>query len=435
MLHAPVVLIADYAGTLQVGDTSELRLRYSPPANGAGTPTGPATAGSTPFGMDVYTQPQLRLRLLTHGGWEFLLGDAVTLTWEDVELGPCSTCLFYYDTGNASIGWRNRTVSINLSEDASGGLFTALAGPLPQAVTPPGQMMTSTQGPPTATVTQQALPNTTIKTGSTHTALTMQAQLNRQASMSLGVSYLLSGGLDAVSRETLPLQYGPRADASFTYSLTRRDQLVTMAYVMGSQFGVTQCFNPVTGLGETDAMGNPLECEPDAWIEQISEGIRHAIGRQTELSLDAGVSAVENRLTNGAAYDNRPFPNAHAALSHRFGPRGTSSVLVEANLLPVVDWRSGLVQERLQGQLSLLDEVAPRVTLHVAANGSTTVPTDAPLAAQLVGGLAEVTYKKSRTLLLTAGLRGWWQDQSPTGAFSSFLLYLDVTVLAPALRF
>ena len=423
MLHAPVVIAADYAGTFEVGDTSELRARLTSQA-AAGQP------GQS--GIDVYTQPRLRMRVVTRDGWAFIVGNAPIFTWDDIELGACSGCFTFYDTGNASVGWHDRTVSVTLSEDASGGLYNIAAGPLPQAMPMPGQMQMPAQGPPAMPPSQQLVPNQTtfVSSEATHTVLALQAQLNRVESLSLGVSYLTNGGVDAAAQRYFPEQYGPRADASFTYALSRRDQAITLAYAFATQFTPAQCYDSTTGAVIPVGL-----CNPAAQMAQVSEGIRHAVDRETTLSADAGISGSRSRSTDGVPYDERLYPNADVEITRRFGVHGKSSFLLGASLMPVLDWRTGIVNERLQGHIALTDALTELVSFHATVDGSQTVPTDAPLAASVLSGLAEVTYQSSRTVMFAGGARAWWQQQAPFGAYSLFLFYFDVTVLAPALRF
>jgi hypothetical protein len=441
MLHAPVVIAADYAGTFEVGDTSELRARI----------TSQATGGqSGESGMDAYTQPRVRLRVATRDDWELVLGNAPIVTWDNIELGACSTCVTVYDTLDASVGWHDRTVSISLSEYASGGGFNTAAGPLPQPTPTPAQMagqmpgqvptqmpgqvpgqMPTQMPPPQLLVPNNASAPTSavIVSESTHTALTLRAQLDRIDSLSLEIAYLTSGGLDAKSRTYFPEQYGPRADASFAHALSRRDQAVTLAYASAAQFASGQCYDSVTGAVGTG------QCSPAAQVAQISEGIRHTIDRATTFSADVGIAGTRTRSTDSVSYEENLYPVGTLELAHHFGLERKSSILLGAYIAPVLDWRTGIVNERLRGHIALTEALTALVTLRATVDGSQTIPTDAPLATSLIGGLAEVVYQSSRNVLLTVGLRAWWQQQSQFGTYSSYILYFDVTALAPALRF
>jgi hypothetical protein len=438
MLHAPVVIAADYAGTFEVGDSSELRARISSQATGG---------QSGESGMDAYTQPRVRLRVATRDDWEFVFGNAPILTWDNIELGPCSSCFTFYDTLDASVGWHDRTVSISLSEYASGGGFNTAVGPLPQA-TPaaaqmPGQMpgqgptqmpgqMPMQMPPPQLLVPNNASAPTpaVVVSQSTHTALTLRARPDRVDSLSLEIAYLTGGGLDARSRTYFPEQYGPRADASFAHALSRRDQAVTLAYASAAQFTSGQCYDAITG-----ALVGTQQCSPAAQVAQITEGIRHTIDRATTLSADVGIAGTRTRSTESVSYEENLYTSGNLELAQHFGPEGKSSILLGAYIAPMVDWRTGIVNERLRGHIALTEALTSLVTFRATVDGSQTIPTDAPLATSLLGGLAEVVYRSSRNVLLTVGLRAWWQQQSAFGTYSSYVLYFDVTAFAPALRF
>jgi hypothetical protein len=268
-----------------------------------------------------------------------------------------------------------------------------------------------------------------IVSESTNTALTLQAHLDRVDSLSLGIAYLTSGGVDTKSRSYFPEQYGPRADASFAHALSRRDQAVTLAYASAAQFTSGQCYDTITGAFGTG------QCSPAAQVAQISEGIRHTVDRATTLSADVGIAGTRTRSTDSMSYEEKLYPIGNLEVAQHFGLAGKSSVLLGAYIAPVLDWRTGIVNERLRGHIALTEALTALVTFRATVDGSQTVPTDAPLATSLVGGLAEVVYQSSRNVLMTVGLRAWWQQQAPYGTYNSYILYFDVTALAPALRF
>ena len=419
MLHAPVVIAADYAGTFEVGGTSELRGRFT------------AQAGQGQTGLDVFVEPHARLNVVNRDGWTFVLGNAPFVTWNDMENGLCTNCVTVYDTGNASIAWHDHSLNVTLSEDASGGAFNTVGGPFPQTTPMAGTMPTT--GQPAQTPPQQVVPNasTLVWSASTRTALSMQAQVNRVASLTLGASYLTNGGIDAPSRKIFPEQYGPRADASFSYTLSRQDQLVTLAYAFATQFTAGQCYDFATG---TFVIGM-MQCTPAAQLALVSEGIRHALDRETTLSVDAGISWARSRSTDSVPFQESLYPNGDVELRRSLGMHGASSVLVGAAIFPVLDWRTAVVNERLQGHVTLSEALTKLVAFHANIDVSQTIPTDAPLAATVVGGLAEVSYQSTRQLVFASGVRAWWQQQDPFGSFSSYMIYFDVTVSPPALRF
>src|SRR5271165_6493992 len=105
-MHAPVVLVADYAGTFQVDDTTELRARVTQPT-GVGS-TGQPIDG----GIDFFTQPGAHVRI-TDRRWEYTLGYMPSLVVPILSLVPESYRLLH--SGNAAIAWHDRTVRIGVT--------------------------------------------------------------------------------------------------------------------------------------------------------------------------------------------------------------------------------------------------------------------------------------------------------------------------------
>jgi hypothetical protein len=342
-------------------------------------------------------------------------------------------------------------VRIALTEEASAGQYNSAAVPAqPQpAMTPAGQM------PPPTTTTPN--PQTTepgaVWLGSSRTTLGMQARLGRQSSLFLSVGYWISGGLTDASRSPapgvfgLPLQYGPRADAAFTYSLSRRDQLVTLAFAQQAQFSPEYCVDYSTLISTGAATASLTDqCTPEDEVAQVSEGIRHGLSRMTILTVDAGVTAARSKspVVSSTAIPPTPpggdfhgafFPNAHIGLAYHFAEGSQSSLQLDAALVPTIDFHTGLLSNRLQGSAALTSAVSELVALKASLTGTQAVPTTDPLAISVVGGSAEVDYQVARRTFLSTGVRAWWQDQSGFGSFYSALVFLDLTVTAPPLRF
>jgi hypothetical protein len=218
-------------------------------------------------------------------------------------------------------------------------------------------------------------------------------------------------------------------DSSFSYALSRRDQAVTFAYAQYSEFTRFNC-SALVGL----LPGAGL-CAPQDEILQASQGIRHALERSTTLTVSAGGTFANERTHRDQPYHTAGFPNADLSLTHSFGERGSIVLELDAQLAPWVDFHTGLVSNRVQGQASLSDAVNKVVTLRVTATGLQTVPTTDTYALEMVSGSASMELRVDRQVLLAFGERGVWETQDALGTFLSTVTYLDVTVRAPTLPF
>ena len=141
---ATAVLAADYAATLDLSDSTEIRARttqqiWAP----ADQPIPPLT---TDLGIDLYTQPQARLRV-DDRVWEWVVVYTPWLLLPDLELGVTPQL---YQVGSASVAWHDRRVRLMIGEDASYGLLNSASLPPAQAV--PGQPPTIQPAPAPATL-------------------------------------------------------------------------------------------------------------------------------------------------------------------------------------------------------------------------------------------------------------------------------------------
>lgn len=434
MLDMPLVL-ADYAGTVQLADTSGLRART--------TETTDAPTGTTPLGIDVVTQPSLQGRLVD-SQWEYTLGYALWLIEQDIEDGivGCSTCVLQSNSvANAGIAWHSRLVRVSVNENAtygyfsSGNLLPAAAG-AETTTGQTGQTSTTTTG---TTPLQTATAPTAITSGSLRTTGRVSVQLDRRASLALGVSQWLSGGLDSGSRSVLPFQYGGRGDAAFSYVLSKRERAETLAFVQATYFSPLSPNSPTTAGADCEVSGAPgSTCAPQDQLADLREVITHSLDPATTLSLSGGLTVARTRQDPSNPFRVLPFPNGDISLSRRFGmfgERGDATMLLDAALAPVVDQVTGLVSNRAQGQVSLTDRLDEVVTMTATASAAQTVPTTEPFALTLVTGNLELGYLVSRSVALAVGERAWWQHETQVGSFISTFTYLDITVTAPTLRF
>ncbi|MDP9035922.1 MAG: hypothetical protein M3O50_14065 [Myxococcota bacterium] len=427
----PAVLIADYAGTLEVLDRSEARARATKQLSSTQDLTG---------GLDLFTQPLVRANVRDRH-WEYVVSYMPSLTVLDLESGYNSQNVQLLNVGTASIGWRDRGVRVVVSEEATYGTYNSVAQPPQSAQSGQAAGQATGQGAGTATVPATVTPTSpilltpqTITFLSTRTLLAIASQIDTRTLFAVDGGYVWSGGLGAASRAVVPQQYGPRADVSFAYALTRSDQFVSNAYAQVTQFTDALCGTAVATLMPAAAVGSAL-CSPQDQIAQITVGVRHGVSASTSFEIDAGAAAARTRFDRDVPYDLKGYPSGRAAVTHRTGKGGHLTFETSAQLSPLIDPRTGLVSNFAQGQLSLTDPLTNTVTFHTALTGAQTVPTDAPLAVGVVSGTVEMTFRLDRHVDLGFGGSGAWQTQNSLGSFFFAYGYLAVTVHAPALRF
>jgi hypothetical protein len=404
----PFVLAAGYAGTLELSETSEVRGRVN--------------SNPVDVGVDFLEQPQLRTRV-TDRRWDFDFTYTPSLTLPDLQsrLDPQ-----FFQTGTTGIAWHDRILRVGFTESVTHGTFNSA---FLTSLTPAAS---STAGGTASAVLQPAARPGNITTLTTNTAAAVSIRIDRRSSLFLDGAFTRSGGLDERSQQSIPEQRAVSADGAFSLALSRRDRALTSARGLGTDFGLTACTAPTT-----QAATPTNQCMPQARLIQAGQAIEHSIGRATALGVSAGLSISWSRQEHADPYRIVPYPNAGAYLRHRFGERGTSALVLDAQVAPAVDAVSGQVSQRVQGQLTLTEPLDSQTTLRVFGSALQTIPGTDPPDITLVGGGAEVAELVSRRLLQVAvGGRGAWQNGSVlVGSFFSALLYLDVTVFAPTLRY
>jgi hypothetical protein len=441
---APIVLLADYSGTLQVADLTEVRARTTD-QSGASAPAGTTTTTAVPaaktqgsyFSLDVFTQPQLHLHVKSRV-WDYDLEYRPSMTLPDLETGtfcsvkPVTTSLqptcsqpSVLHIGSAGVSWHDRRVRLSVTENASYGQFNSAYLQTPSVPTTP----TTPGAPPTAPPGQLAPAPQTITYLGTTTALAVDARLDRRTMLDLRTEYTARGGFNAASRAVLPEVYGPRTDAKVVYALGPHDEAVTAAYVTALSFSPQPCYDASSGL----PTGNT--CTPRDQIAQATEIIRHALARATTVTAGGGLAVARVSADRGAPYDVNVFPVAQAGITQGFGWRGLSTLSAEVGIAPLVDVLTGHTSERLYGDAALAEAFSRSLSVSLSVAAAQTVPPSAPLAATYVRGGLDLVCKVTRSLELSLGERGAWQKEVPFGTFFSTYGYFDVTVRAPELRF
>lgn len=428
MLPATVVA-ADYAGTLDLFDCTEFRVRTTQELDTA--PGYPANT-LTQVGYDLFTQPTARAQVFDRR-WHFELTYAPSFTFPDLELGFTPTIL---QVGDAHVSWHDRFVTVSLTQGASyGQLNGAYIAPTATQPAAAGQ-------PPVITA---APAPTTIDYLASRSAGSVAFLLDRRNRVSASAEYDVIGGTNAASRVTVPEQYGPRANATYAYLASRRDQLLTIALFQSTDFLGLQCLPPD---------GNPaalFSCSPQSRIFQGGEALRHQITRRASISLGAGLAASVSRLQTEGQFQTAYYPTGEALLAVDFnrpveevfatpggagGPAMVASTLrLSARLAPLVDIRTGNVYNAAAAEGSLVVPASMRLAFHASGGFLQYLPTGSVGAVTLVHSEAEVAYAVDPYVSLAVGERGIWQQQDGFGTFVSTYGYVAVTVAEPRFTF
>jgi len=417
-------VFAQYSSTLDLSDRTEIRARSTiqlaaPAGQQSGITVAPA--------VDAFTQPEARL-VVANRTWQYIVSSFVGLTVPDIlrAVGrePLDTDegLVTFGGATASVRYRAGRLLVDLSE--TGSLGRQNSAFLFQTPTAPGQ----------TTVVQTAPQPTTILTGSTDTVGNIGLRLSPRAEVSLRGEYIVSGGINSAAKQVLPEQYGPRASGIFDYTVSKRDRLLTTVSAQSTRFTNGECLS-AAGL----ASGTLLACAPEDQVASVGESLRHLLTRRADLTLGAGVAVARTKSIPHDPFSVHEYPTAEAAVSVRFGDRAeTATAKVDLLLVPYIDARTGIVSDRFQGTVSLVDILTSRVTVQAAADLAQTItplfPSD-PSPATIVSAELEADFRVNRQIDLSLGERAFWQNQEGYGTFISAFGFFGVTVRDPTLHF
>ena len=406
------VLLADYAGTVDLSDRFETRARET-----AGAIKNP--------GFDLVDTGTVRAHLFDRR-WDFTLAYLPTLTLPDLELGWTPQIL---QSGELSAAWHTRRLRLSLTETATYGFENTAYLPAVQG---------AVGGAPAAFPTLTAPTN--IEFGASRTFLAVDVALTRTVQLRLDGGYLLQGGLDAASQQTMPLLGGPRADARLSVLASRLDTFITDVLAQRSEDGTGPCPALI-------ATANPTEtCHVETELAQASESWRHQIARHDWVSLGAGVALAGTRIHETDPLPTYVYPVALASYEHatrivsdalNLAPELGSAravLRIDAQVAPYVDLLAGTADYRAQGTVSLAVPVS-RTT--VRGDVWATQSIDSRFIAPVTMFRADVDVERrvSSVLSLGVGARYAWQKQAPFGTFETGMLYAQATVRAPALEF
>ena len=442
-MMATTVLAAQFAGALDLSETTRIGGRASQPAPIVSLPT-PGAFGTDYIAADFSTSLAARL-YANNRHWEYSVAYAPTLVAGNLELGFVPQPL---QTGGVTIGWHDRFLRVTLSESGSYArinsafLFQQLGGAglaaTPAPTTTPGTGMvtpapTTTPGTTTMTPAQtmtgsgsQLAPAPSpsgVDFGSSSTLGTMTLRTGPRSSLSAGGGYAFNGGLTVAAKTFFPEAYGPVAFASVAYTISRPDSLVVAA---------TGQYTTTSGA----CLTSPRDiCVEHAPVSELRATVRHQLSGAMTLSVGTGVAVY--LIQTPTLEEVVIQPEGAVTLSTRFGPGGASTWAISASLAPSVDIRTGLVSNRLQTSASLAEPVADRVLLVLSTSFMQSIPfpTADPFPITLLGGGLEARVRVDRQVDVGLGVQELWQNQSGYGTLLSTVGYVSVTARAETLHF
>jgi hypothetical protein len=402
-----VALLGQYAGTLEVLDSTRVSARATQPA--------PVIAGQAPIiGMDVATALTARV-VLTSRTMEFVASYSPTLTLPDIELGVAPIVI---QGGLVSSSWHDRHLRVSLSEIGTYGQLNS--GLLYQPVAVPGQPPAVEAAPAAQTIDYGA----SISNGS------LAYAVDRHTTVTVLASYSYRGGLTAAAQGLLPLQTMVRAGASAAYALSRQDLLTTQANAQEVDTR-GQCPPPIGD--STPAPAPTAFCNEEAQVVQLEQTITHRLSSATLLSAGGGAALVLNHALN--LHDTEYVPTALVSLASQ-GVR--SRVSLSAQLAPIPDLRTGLVNDRIESTATWTETLDAGSSLSLSTGvlrSVSFVNGDDPYPLTVVNGEVLALMHLGRALDVGFGVRAFWQEQTGYGNFGSEIAYVTVNTRVPTVHF
>ncbi|ATB51479.1 exopolysaccharide export protein EpsX [Corallococcus macrosporus] len=299
--------------------------------------------------------------------------------------------------------WRpERGLSLRLSEElvlGSVNLLTTDLGSLPGGT--PGTDPDGPLRPPGGGGPLQPLPQAdTVYFLSSATTLTADTGwLGRRWNLTGSGGFSISGGLDGPARESVPLQYGPRADVSVSHALSPLSALTTSVAFTLARFS--------TGANNT--------------IVTLREAWGHRVDRRTALEAGAGVSVVNSIPVPPAEGEPEPgpldgprtelLPNLNLGVSHRV-PSRTADFNGRADLrvVPFTDRLTARVYPRADLTLTGTWALGPRVRVSAIGGGAAAVGGSS--GDSILSGGFTGSWILTRWVSVDTDLRGTW-SRSP----------------------
>lgn len=402
---AYVLADSAYAGTTELSNRVEAR--------------GRDTAGSV--GVDLVDVPRAHIDV-TNRRWEYLFDYVANAVLPDLELGVSPQLLQIADVG---VAWRSRRIRVGVTEYATYGEQNSayLLGGVPTAAAPAPTLT------PVGGGTQLLAQPVTLQYGSSRTVLASQFRISRHWSGTASTEYDIGGGLDATSRASLPLVKGPRADATADYRLTEIDTLQTRASALASTSTTAPCSPAAL---DVPAGSN---CDPSAEEGIVTETWQHRLSRAWTSALGAGASYMRARLRDPQPYEQFVYPVGSASLERATGPLQSRNVIrLEAVVNPVLDFRTGLLDERGQASLAVSQRYGKTLVLGTVA-GAHSIESPLMQPATFFTTSLEIDERLSQAVSVGGGIWYAWQEQGGLGTFSGGYVFAFLTVRLPEIRF
>lgn len=222
---------------------------------------------------------------------------------------------------------------------------------------------------------------------STEASLTGRWTLSQRAVLTVTPGFSVDGAVTAAEQDAVPLQQGPYLGGTFSYTLTRRDLLLTQLW---SQAVLTS--------GDRFAA-----------VVRLWQAWRHELSRTTRLELGAGVGVASRRGTTALL----PVVMAAGERDLRVGRR-TWEARVETRLLPYLNRLTSEAYERAELSASVTAPVVERWLLRARVGGATELRTG-PADRLLLGALEAATPVGPRLEVVLAGNAIWQRLNAPPG--------------------
>jgi hypothetical protein len=404
IVHVPAELV----GRAEVGDRTELRLRWTLP------PEDPA--------FDVENIPSVRAELATRRE-HLAAGYAPRLTLRNLNI---QSAYELFHAGFVEAGWRDRRTTLLLREQGTYGQnnFSSLT----LTTNPDGSLRI--EPVPTQGAVRQC---STFRFASTETAATVTVTPARRWIWTSGASFMASGGLDDCSQRTLAPLKAVGVSSNVDHAVSRRTHLLVGVDANDTAFSIIQ----TTTMGTNTSDANYVLV--DGWL-----GVRYAFLPHTEGRLTAGGAVLDSKLS-GRPRQVAAYPTAEASLSHTFGELDDRYALsASVRLMPLVNRLAAVVDQRLEERLVASRSVGD-LTLAVAGGATQSIPTDQPSGISLFTADVTLLYHATHHLDLDVGARYLWQHtrgsapdalvQLTDYASDSKLLYVAVVLHDDTLRF
>jgi hypothetical protein len=408
MIDVLVFVLAQYRGTLTVGDRTEVRARLTDsaatstaatsPATTSPATTSPATTSTLPI-YDTSTQPTATA-VLDDRRWQHSLFYSPIITQRgDIPLGT----LDVLHQGSVRTTWRSKRVRLTLSEAGNYGTRTY------SDLTGAGASTTAADGSTRPPAPLQLVPAGSLRVGSSTTALSSIVALARRWSLATTETYTLSGGLNDVGELLIPPQRIARFENTLTYTMDRRDRIFTTVAPQVAQFPRAPCqLPPLTTSSSAPLV--PL-CDRRLDLIDVSEGWTHQWTRRTSTTILLGADFRHVRLDRYETYRNSVGPIGAATLSHvQPAPPGQLRLQLITRIGPVIDQRIAVVETRTD-EMALAEWIYVHTSLRGTAQYTQSVPATAGIAVRAFQVEARVTQRLGVRFDVEGGYRSIWQEQ------------------------